>query len=121
MDRANSSLVSGHSQELNGIQITKPHKIHLKKNKTVKFKQTIYVNFKVNSDKNHRGLKSNCEFFFCTDIPAVSGIKLLRLSNSMRYFNVTVPAQVVSSFFCLFPISSYRNPECLTQLIFLWL
>lgn len=119
MDRANSSLVSEHSQELNGIQIKKLPKIHLKNNKTFKFKQVIYVNFKVNSDKNHRGLKSNGEFFFCTDIPVVSGIKLLRLSHSTRYFNVTVPAQVVSLLFCLFPVSRYRNPECLTQLIFL--
>lgn len=37
MDRANSSLVSEHRQELNGIQITKLHKIHFKNNKILKF------------------------------------------------------------------------------------
>lgn len=52
MDRANSSLVSEHSQELNGIQITKLHKNILKNNKTLKFKQVIDVNFKVNFGKN---------------------------------------------------------------------
>lgn len=74
MDRANSSLVSEHSQELNSIQMTKLPKIHLKNNKTLRFKQVMYVNFKVKFGKNHRGLKSNGEFSFCTDIPAVSGI-----------------------------------------------
>lgn len=117
MDRANSLLVSEHSQELNVVQITKLHKTHLKNNKTSKLKQVIYVNFKVNFDQNHRGLKSNGEFFSCTDIPAVSRIKLLRLSNIMKYFKGTVPPQVVS--FCFFPIRRYRNAEYLTQLIFL--
>lgn len=41
MDRANSSLVSEQSQELNGIQITKLHEIHLKNNKLLKFEQVM--------------------------------------------------------------------------------
>lgn len=63
MDRANSSLVSEHSQELNGIQIAKLHKNHLRNNKPLKFKQVTHVILKVNFGKNHRGLKSNGDFF----------------------------------------------------------
>ena len=60
----------------------------------------------MNLDKNYAGLKTAMLNFTCTqDMHGVSRIKILRLSNTMKYYNVTTPAQVVSSFFCLFPIS----------------
>lgn len=72
----------------------------------------------MNLDKNYAGLKPAMLNFTCTqDMHGVSRIKILRLSNTMKY-NVTTPAQVVSSFFRFFPISMYRNLEYLTQLIF---